>query len=372
MFARFSQLLRILSMGLPGLPLVLAFAVGPTEGAQTADADAAAIDATLGGVTIRLNSPPGQALGATALEPLYRLHDLSGDGLRALAVYLAPDTARFLASRNQRLPAQGLVSTLIVTERGLDSQHVDERALRDVLVDELQQQRQLQAFLASQRFGPQGLRVSLPETRLLAVEDFLVLQGKERLLPESSRRISYCVEAFLGLRNRAVLASTCLTKPEVSRHDMYALEAAVTAWAKRLMADNPSLRSSAPPAKDGGTFQPTADAPRRDIAAAKRLAIVNLRSAAEHRRQDVLVASALLWAQLPDDMRAGLDKSNERFGRNVGSKCGQTRDKEVGYQCELIAFERRLRALEQCARDSIAPALKAELVEAVPESLPKT
>jgi hypothetical protein len=290
--------------------------------------------------------------------------------LQALAVYLAPETARFFASRGQTLPAQGLMSTLIITERGLESRYVDQRALRDVLVDELKEQRQLQAFLASQRFGPQGLRVSLPETRVLTVEDFLIVQGNERLLPESGRRISYCVEAFLALRNRPVLASTCLTKPEVSGQDMYSLETSVGAWARRLLADNPSSRAPAPtPAKDGA-FQPTADTQPDPIA--KRLAVVNLRSAADHRRRDVLVASALLAAQLPAEQRARLDQSSERFGRNVGSVCGRARDAALGYQCELIAFDRRLRALEKCTAASIAPALQTESVEPVAGQLPKT
>ena len=340
--------------------------------AQTAPGDADAVDAAVGGIAIRLTAPPGQSLGATALEPIYRLHDVSGDGLQALAVYLAPETAQFFASRGQALPAQGLHSTLIITERGLESKYVDDRALRDVLVDELKQQRQLQAFLASQRFGSQGLRVSLPETRLLTVEDFLILEGNERLLPQSGRRISYCVEAFVALRNRPVLASSCLTKPEVSGQDMYALETSVGAWARRLLADNPSSRSPAPsPAKvKDGTFQPAADV--RPDPAAKRLAVVNLRSAAEHRRGDVLVASALLSGQLPAELRARLDQSSERFARKVGSVCGRAHDAELGYQCELIAYDRRLRALEQCTAASIAPALQAESVEPVAGQLPKT
>jgi hypothetical protein len=200
----------------------------------------------------------------------------------------------------------------------------------------------------------------------------LILEGNERLLPESGRRISYCVEAFLALRNRPVLASSCLIKPEVSARDMYTLEMSVGAWARRLLADNPSSRASAPkPAKDGGkdgVFQPTADVEADP--AAKRLAVVNLRSAAEHRRRDVLVASALLSAQLPAELRTGFEKSNERFGRNVASTCGRARDAELGYRCELIAFDARLRALEQCTAASITPALQAESVE--PVALPKT
>jgi hypothetical protein len=353
------------------LALILTLVAGGAVAAQTAPSDADAIDAAVGGTAIRLTAPPGQLLGATALEPIYRLHDVSGD-LQALAVYLAPETAQFFASRGQALPAQGLHSTLIITERGLESKYVDDRALRDVLVDELKQQRQLQAFLASQRFGSQGLRVSLPETRLLTVEDFLILEGNERLLPQSGRRISYCVEAFVALRNRPVLASSCLTKPEVSGQDMYALETSVGAWARRLLADNPSSRSPAPsPTKvKDGAFQPAADV--RPDPAAKRLAVVNLRSAAEHRRGDVLVASALLSGQLPAELRARLDQSNERFSRKVGSVCGRAHDAELGYQCELIAYDRRLRALEQCTAASIAPVLQAESVEPVAGQLPKT
>jgi hypothetical protein len=153
---------------------------------------------------------------------------------------------------------------------------------------------------------------------------------------------------------------------------MYTLEMSVGAWARRLLADNPSSRASAPkPAKDGGkdgVFQPTADVEADP--AAKRLAVVNLRSAAEHRRRDVLVASALLSAQLPAELRTGFEKSNERFGRNVASTCGRARDAELGYRCELIAFDARLRALEQCTAASITPALQAESVE--PVALPKT
>jgi len=370
MLAGASTVARIVGLKLPCLALALALAAGGATAARTAAGDADAVDAAVGGTTLRLISPPGQTLGATALEPIYLLHHVSGDGLQVLAVYLAPETARFFASRGQHLPPQGLMTTLIITERGLESRHVDERALRDVLVDELKQQRQLQAFLASQRFGSQGLRVSLPETRLLTVEDFLILEGNERLLPQSGRRISYCVEAFLALRNRPVLASTCLTKPEVSTQDMYALETAVSAWAQRLLADNPSSRSPAPsPAKDGA-FQHTAEV--QPDSAAKRLAVANLHSAAEHRRGDVLVASTLLSAQLPADLRAGLEKSNERFGRNVGSMCSRARDAALGYQCQLIAFDRRLRALEQCTAASIAPALQAESVEPVAGQLPNT
>jgi hypothetical protein len=372
MLAVGSTVARILGLKGPCFALVLALAAGGAAAAQTAAGDADVVDAAVGGIALRLTAPPGQTLGATALEPIYLLHDVSGDGLQALAVYLAPDTARFFASRGQALPAQGLMSTLVITERGLESRYVDERALRDVLVDELKQQRQLQTFLASQRFGSQDLRVSLPETRLLTVEDFLILEGNERLLPESGRRISYCVEAFLALRNRPVLASSCLIKPEVSARDMYTLEMSVGAWARRLLADNPSSRASAPkPAKDGGkdgVFQPTADVEADP--AAKRLAVVNLRSAAEHRRRDVLVASALLSAQLPAELRTGFEKSNERFGRNVASTCGRARDAELGYRCELIAFDARLRALEQCTAASITPALQAESVE--PVALPKT
>jgi hypothetical protein len=44
-------------------------------------------------------------------------------------VYLAPETSRFFASRGQRLPAQGLMSTLISTERALESRYVDGQRL---------------------------------------------------------------------------------------------------------------------------------------------------------------------------------------------------------------------------------------------------
>ena len=82
---------------------------------------------------VRLTAPSGQTLGAAALEPIYLLHDVAGDGVQALAVYLAPETARFFESRGQALPAQGLISTLIITERELESRYVDQHSLRDVL-----------------------------------------------------------------------------------------------------------------------------------------------------------------------------------------------------------------------------------------------
>jgi hypothetical protein len=372
MLAGVCNVVRILGFAVLRVALFFALAAGGAMAAKTAAVGPDAVDTSVGGAAVRLTAPPGQTLGATALDPIYLLHNVSGGDLQALAVYLAPETARFFASRGQALPAEGLMTTLVITERGLESRHVDERALRDVLVDELRQQRQLQAFLASQRFGARGLRVALPESRLLTVEDFLILEGNERVLPQSGRRISYCVEAFLALRNRPVLASSCLTKPEVTPRDMYTLERAVDAWARRMLADNPSSRSPAPkPAKDGGkdgVFQPTADAPADP--AARRLVVANLRSAAEHRRSDVLVASALLLAQMPADLRAGFEKSNERFWRNMAATCGGARDAELGYRCELIAFDARLRALEQCTAASIAPALQAESVE--PVALPKT
>jgi len=357
--------------------VVLTLAAGLAAAAQTPSVDADAVDASVGGVAVRLTAPAGQELGATALEPIYLLHDVSGDGVQALAVYLAPETAKFFERRGQTLPAQGLSSTLIITERELESRHVDEHSLRDVLVDELAQQRQLQAFLATARFGAQRVRVSLPETRLLTVEDFLILQGNERLLPQSGRRISYCVEAFIALRNRPVLASSCLTKPEVTSQDMYVLETSVGTWARRLLVDNPSSRAPAPKptkkdGKDGkdGAFQPAADT--RPDPAAKSVALMNLRNAADHRRRDVLVAAALLSAQLPAEMRTRLDKSNERFSRKVGAVCGKAPDAALGYQCELIAYDRRLRALEQCTAASVTPALQAESVEPVAGQLPNT
>lgn len=370
MLAGVGNVAQILALAAPRLALVLALTAGGAMAAQTDAGDADTVDASVGGIALRLTAPPGQTLAATALDPIYLLHDVSGDDLQALAVYLTPETARFFASRGQALPAAGLMSTLIVTERGLQSSYVDERALRDVLVDELEYKRQLTAFLASQQFGSQGLRISLPQTRLLKVEDFLILEGNERLLPETGRRISYCVEAFLALRNRPVLASSCLIKSEVSAPDMYTLEIAVGEWAQSLLADNPSARSPAPERTQGGVRQPTADA--LPGPAAKRLAAANLRSAARHRRRDVLVASALLSAQLPDELRTQFETSSERFGRNVASICGQARDAVLGYQCELIAFDRRLRAVEQCSSASIAPALEVESVEPVAGQLPNT
>jgi hypothetical protein len=366
MLAVVSRIARLFGLKVPCLRFVLALAAGGAADAQSATGDADAVDAAVGGIALRLTAPPGQMLGATALEPIYVLHDVAGEGLEALAVYLAPETAKFFASHGQMLPAQGLMSTLIITDRELESRYVDDRALRDVLVDELKQERQLQTFLASQRFGAQGLRVSLPETRLLTVEEFLILEGNERLLPESGRRISYCVEAFLALRNRPILASTCLTKPEVSTQDMFALETSVGAWARRLLADNPSSRNPAPtPTKaEDGALRPTADV-RQPDPAEKRLAVVNLRSAADRRRGDVVVASALLAGQLPADLRAALEKSNARFSSSVESVCGRARDAVLGYQCQLIAFDLRLRALEQCTETWIGPILRGESVEPV-------
>lgn len=370
MLAAVCNLARISRREVRRLALVVVLATGATVAAQAASADIVSVDASIGDTVVRLTAPPGQAPGVTPLAPIYLLHDVSGDGLEALAVFLTPETARFFTTRGQGLPAAGLTSTLIITERGLAKSYVDERALRDTLVDELEQQRRLQAFLASQRFGSDGLRVALPETRLLTVEDFLILEGRERLLPKSGRRISYCVEAFVALRNRPVLASSCLIKPDVSKADMYTLETAIGKWARQLLADNPSSRAPRPKPTEGGDLRPTAGS--QPDPAVERLTVVNLRSAAEHRRTDVLVASALLLAQLPADLRAGFETSNERFRRNVASACGNARDAAVGYRCELIAFDRRLRALEQCTPGSIEPALQAESVEPAAGRLPNT
>jgi hypothetical protein len=331
--------------------------------AQSAALDVERIAANVGGVELSLFGPPGQQLGAVALEPLFALHDVSGDGLRALAVYMAGDTRLFFEGHGHALPAQGLMSTLIITERALESRHVDERALRDVLVAELNQQRQLQGFLATWRFGPRQSRLSLPDPRLLAVEDFLILEGRERLLPQSGRRISYCVEAFLALRNRPILASTCLAKPEVSRRDMHLLEMSVGAWTHSLLTANASSRSATrlPAGPDAADF--------KTDAGTGHSAAVNLRLAAEHRRADVLMASTLLSAQLPAALRKDLDRSNQRFMDNVTSICGRVRDVALGYQCRLVAFDRRLRALEECTPQSVAALLHAESVEA-PAPLP--
>jgi hypothetical protein len=353
------------------LTIVLALTAGAATAARTGAIETTIFDVSVGDVRLQLTAPRGQTETAAELGPLYTLHDVSGDRVEALAVYLVPETARFFSDRDQSLPPAGLTSTLIVTDRELENRHVDEHAIRDVLADELKQQRELQSFLSSHRFGPDGLRVSLPEPRLLAVEDFLVLEAHERILPDSGRRISYCVEAFLRLRNRAVLASSCLAKPDVGRNDMYALENAVSAWARRLLADNPSSRLPTPKSRKGGAFQPTADVRLDEVS--KAVAVTNLRSAVQHRRQDVLVASGLLRAQLPSSLRSELDKSSERFVRNVGTACGQAHDTALAYECELIAFDRRLRALEHSTQVSIAPALEGELVDPLAvQNLPNT
>jgi hypothetical protein len=352
------------------LGLAAALGAGVACAAQTPSQSADAVDASVGGVAVRLTAPSGQILGATALEPIYPLHDVAGTGVQPLAVYLSPETARFFAAREELLPAQGLVSTLIITEHELESRQVDRHALRDVLVDELKQQRQLQAFLASRRFGASGLRVTLPETRLLTVEDFLILEAAERVLPQSGRRISYCVEAFLALRNRPILASTCLTKPDIAAQDMYLLEQSVAAWAHRLLADNPSTGDAVRPPVEVRALRPTAD-PQQDRAA-EALAAANLRAAAGHRRADVLVAATLLWAQLAPELRSALEASNRRFGRNVETACRRARDAAAGSQCELVALERRLRALEHCTTTSLSPLLEAESVEPAPTPRPNT
>ena len=64
------------------LALVLTLVAGGAVAAQTAPSDADAVDAAVGGTAIRLTAPPGQSLGATALEPIYRLHDVSGEACR--------------------------------------------------------------------------------------------------------------------------------------------------------------------------------------------------------------------------------------------------------------------------------------------------
>ena len=93
MLADASTIAGIVCRKMPCLALALALAAGPAAAAQTAPGDADAVDAAVGGIALRLIAPPGQTLGAAALESIYLLHNVSGDGLRALAVYLAPDAA---------------------------------------------------------------------------------------------------------------------------------------------------------------------------------------------------------------------------------------------------------------------------------------
>ena len=214
-----------------------------------------------------------------------------------------------------------------------------------------------------------ALRVSLPETRLLTVEDFLILQGNERLLPQSGRRISYCVEAFLALRNRPVLASTCLTKPEWPATTCTRWKRQWGRGRRRLLADNPSSRRR--PRRRPRQRRPAFQESGKDVACSPPPILGRI------QRPVGGVAEPALCGRPPAEgcagclgaavgaaaceLRARLDKSSERFWRNVGSMCGQARDAALGYQCELIAFDRRLRALEQCTTTSIAPALQGRV-----------
>jgi hypothetical protein len=197
-----------------------------------------------------------------------------------------------------------------------------------------------------------------------------VIEAKERVLPSSGRRFSYCVEGFLALRNRAALTSTCLMKPEVGRDDTFRLENAITAWTRELQAQNPSSRAPAS-RPSAAALRPTNGTPAAGNAA-KQIATLHLRAAADQRRQDVMVLSSLLWSQLPAALRRVLDRSNDQFNRNVASVCAKAVDRESAYQCELTALERRMRALERCSRDSVAPLLQAETVEILAGQLPET
>jgi hypothetical protein len=109
---------RALSVGM----LACTLATAPARASQP---DAATLEASVGGVVLRLVAPHGQGLAAGALAPIYRLHDLSGDGLHALGVYLSPETDAFFQTPRHALPKQGLLSTLIVTERELEARAVD-------------------------------------------------------------------------------------------------------------------------------------------------------------------------------------------------------------------------------------------------------
>jgi hypothetical protein len=328
------------------------------------------VEASVGGTLVQLRAPAGQQLTAGRIEQLLTLHDVAGGKAQVLAVYESPETMRFYTRQTRGIPERGLLSTMVVSEAGLELQYVDTRALRNVLADELGERRAFQAYLAEQRLGAGGQRVAIPEPRLLALEDFMVIEGRERLLPESNRRISYCVEAFLGLRNRALLSSTCLIKHDIGREDMYRLENGVVAWAKALLAHNPSSRDPAPQARPQ-TKRP--DLVRDDAGTAdRRAALSHLRAALSHRHQDVMIASALLWDQLPDGLKAQLDRSHSRFRRRLEETCNQGEQGQARHQCALLAYEMRLRALEQCTARSIDPILQAETVDFVPGQLPET
>lgn len=316
---------------------------------------AAWVETAAGGTIFRLSAPPGQKAESRSKAGLYRLHDISGPGVELLGAYVTPQTSQFLADSGT-LPPPGLLSTVVVTDRELVRDPLRQDALRHILVQEMTQEKRLAAFLAAERFGLESLQVSLPRMRLLAVEDQLVMEGRERLLPGSTKRISYCVEALLSLSARPVFASMCLMKPDVTRADMHHVETVAGNWARKLLAENPTVAWNRVNASSRG-------GPAASELKGKTAALANLRDAVKHRSQDILVASALLWGTLASTEREAFGKSNQRFAKNVRETCGAVSDKVAASQCELLALEQRLHALDRSIARIALPEEASESVQ---------
>ncbi len=318
-------------------------------------------EARAGGTQVYLRPPAGQIAENGAIGGLYRLHEISGAGVELLGAYVAPETAVFLGDPSSPFPRAGLLSTVVVTERELTDDLLHRLALRQLLVEELAQEKRLHAFLESQRFGAEGLRIGLPRLRLLTVEDSVVLEGRERLLPDTGLRISYCVEALLSLQGKPALASMCMTKAAVNAGDMYRLENAATTWVRLLLARNPTREWSA--------RRMIESAPEQIGNTGEAATLINLRSVVRHRRQDVMLAGALLSGTLEWETREAFSRSSERFATNVRETCGSVRDKVAATTCEAIALEQRLRALEDGLSRSAAPDAATETVQPPPARL---
>ena len=319
------------------------------------------IEARAGGTQVFLRPPAGQAVENGAIGGLYRLHEISGAGVELLGAYVSPETAVFLGDPSSPFPRAGLLSTVVVTERELTDDLLHRHALRQLLVEDLAQEKRTQVFLESERFGQEGMRIALPRLRLLAVEDSMVLEGRERLLPNKRSRISYCVEAMLSLQGKPALASMCMTKSDVGTGDMYRLEAAATTWVRLLLARNPT--------SEWNTRRVIESAPEQIGSTGDAATLINLRGVVRHRRQDVMLAAALLSGTLGRDAREAFTRSSERFARNVRETCGTVRDKVAATTCEAIALEQRLRALEEGLSRAAAPDVATETVQAPPARL---
>ena len=319
------------------------------------------IEARAGSTQVYLRPPAGQVVENGAIGGLYRLHEISGSGVELLGAYVAPETAVFLSDPSSPFPRTGLLSTVVVTERELTDDLLNRLALRQLLVEDLAQEKRMHAFLESERFGPEGLRIALPRLRLLAVEDSMVLEARERLLPKTASRISYCVEAILSLQGKPALASMCMTKAEVGAGDMYRLETAATTWVRLLLARNPTREWSA--------RRMIETVPEQIGSSGEAATLINLRSVVRHRRHDVMLAGALLSGTLGHEAREGFTRSSERFATNVRETCGGVRDKVAATTCEAIALEQRLRALEDGLSRAVAPDTATETVQPPPARL---